>query len=83
MNGIYQHPARLGDLREVIGKFLFFDNEKAVAIGLDQSKVVEALHKQADPWPRRADHLGQFFVGNPQFDADAARILFTHCASQL
>jgi hypothetical protein len=48
-------------------------------VGLDQPKVVEALHKQADPWSGRAHHLGQFFAGNLQFDADAARVLLAWC----
>jgi hypothetical protein len=66
--------AALGDLREVIGEFVFFDDEKVIFIRLDQPKVVEALHKQADPWSRRAHHLGQLFMGNLQLDANAARI---------
>ena len=75
--------ATLGDLSEVIGEFLFFDDKKVLSTGLDQPKVMKALHKQTDPRPGRADHLGEFFMGNPQFDADAARVLFTHCAGQL
>ena len=56
--------AALGDLSEVIGEFVFFDDEKAISVGLDQPKVMKALHKQADPRPGRAHHLGQFFMGN-------------------
>jgi hypothetical protein len=56
--------AKLGDLSEVIGEVVFFDDEKAISVGLNQPQVVEALHKDADPRPGRAHHLGQFFVGN-------------------
>jgi hypothetical protein len=75
--------APLGDLSEVIGEFGFFDDEKAISVRLNQPKVVEALHKDADPRPRRAHHLRQFFMGNLQFDANAARVLLTHCPGQL
>jgi hypothetical protein len=54
----------LGDLSEVTGEVVFFDDEKAISVGLNQPKVVEALHKDADPRPGRAHHLGQFFMGN-------------------
>jgi hypothetical protein len=54
--------AALGDLSEVIGELPFFDDEKAISIRLDQPEVMKSLHKQADPRPRRAHHLGQFFV---------------------
>jgi hypothetical protein len=57
-------PAALGDLSEVIGEVVFFDDEKAISVGLNQPQAVEALHKQADPRPGRAHHLGQFFMGN-------------------
>ena len=50
--------AFLSNLREIIGKFVFLDDEKMIAIGFDQPKVVKSLHEQADPRPRRADHLG-------------------------
>jgi hypothetical protein len=75
--------AASGDLSEVASEFFFFDDEKAISIGLDQPEIVEALHKQTDPGPRRAHHLRQFFVRNPQFDANAARVLLAHCARQL
>ena len=48
----------LGNLREIIGQFVFLDDEKMIAIGFDQSQVAKSLHEQADPWPRRADHSG-------------------------
>lgn len=75
--------AALSDLREVIGEFFLFDDEKPVFIRLDQPKVVEALHKQADPWPRGAHHLGEFFMGNLEFDTNAARIFLTQGAGEL
>src|SRR5438093_9514596 len=75
--------AAIGDLSEVIGEFLFFDDEKAIFIRLNQPKVMKSLHKQADPWSRRAHHLGEFFMGNLQLDANAARVLLAHGAGQL
>jgi hypothetical protein len=75
--------ASLGNLSEVIGELVFFDDEKALSVGLNQPKVVEALHEDADPRPGCAYHLGQFFMGNLQFDANAAGVLLAHCASQL
>ena len=33
--------AALGNLREVIGEFVFFDDEKVIFIGLNQPKVDE------------------------------------------
>lgn len=50
--------AFLSDLREVIGEFVFLDDEKMIAIGFDQSQVAKSLHEEADPRPRRADHFG-------------------------
>ena len=47
-------------LSEVIGEFLFFDDEKAIFIRLNQPKVMKSLHKQADPRAGRAHHLGEF-----------------------
>ena len=52
--------AAIGDLSEVIGEFLFFDDEKAIFIRLNQPKVMKSLHKQADPRAGRAHHLGEF-----------------------
>jgi hypothetical protein len=49
--------AALGDLSEVIGEFLFFDDEN---IRRNQPKVMKSLHKQADPRAGRAHHLGEF-----------------------
>ena len=63
-----------GDLSEVISELLFFDDQKMLSICLDQSEVMEALHKQADPGSRGAHHLGEFFMGNFQLDANAARV---------
>jgi hypothetical protein len=54
----------LGDLRQIVGEFVFLDDEKMVLILFDQPKVAKSLHKQTDPRPRRAHHLGQFFMGN-------------------
>ena len=54
--------AALGDLGEVSGELVFFDDEKAISIRLNQPEVMKSLHKQADPRPRRTDHLRQFFV---------------------
>ena len=75
--------AVLGNLREVIGEFVFLDDEKMIVVGFDQSQVTKSLHEQADPRPRRADHLGQFFMGNLQLDANAARVFLAHGAGQL
>jgi hypothetical protein len=52
--------AAIGDLSEVIGEFLFFDDKKAIFIRLNQPKVMKSLHKQADPRAGRAHHLGEF-----------------------
>ncbi len=35
----------LGDLREISGELVFFDDEKAILIRLDQAKVMKSLHK--------------------------------------
>ena len=72
-------PLALRNLRKVIGELVFLDDEKAISIRLDQPKIVKPLHKQADPWPRRADHLGEFFRGNLQLDANAARVFLAEC----
>ena len=50
--------AFLSDLREVIGEFVFLDDEKMITIGFDQSQVAKSLHEKADPRPRRAYHRG-------------------------
>ena len=50
--------AILRNLREVIGEFVFLDDEKMIAIGFDQSQVAKSLHEEADPRPRRAYHRG-------------------------
>jgi hypothetical protein len=60
--------AFLGILQKVIGEPVFLDDEKAISIRLDQPKATKPLHKPADPRPRRADHLRQFFMGNLQLD---------------
>ena len=73
----------LGDLSQIVSEFPFFDNKKAISIRLDQPKVMKSLHKQTDPRPRRAHHLGEFFMRNLQFDANAARIFLAHGAGQL
>jgi hypothetical protein len=73
----------LGDLREVIGELVLLDDEEMIAAGFDQSQVAKSLHEKADPRPRRAHHLRQFFMGNLQFDANTARVFLTHGASQL
>ena len=59
-NGIEAAARRsdLGDLRQVVGEFVFLDDEKMVFIRFDQPKIAESLHKQADPRPRRTHHLG-------------------------
>ena len=48
---------RLGDLREISHKLLFLDDQEVISICFDQSEVPKALHKDADPRPRRAHHL--------------------------
>ena len=50
--------AILRNLREVIGELVFFDDEKMIAIGFDQSQVAKSLHEEADPRPCRAYHRG-------------------------
>jgi len=49
--------AALGALSEISSQFVFFDDEKAISIRLDQSKSLKSLHKHTDPGPRRADHF--------------------------
>ena len=56
-------PRPLRNLRQVIGEFLFFDNQETIFIRLNQPEIMKSLHEQADPRPRRADHLRQFFMG--------------------
>ena len=73
----------LGDLREIIDEFVFFDDQEMILIGLDQAEIMKPLHKQTDPRPGRADHLGEFFVGNLELDANTARIFLAHRARQL
>jgi hypothetical protein len=46
-------------------------------------RLRKSLHKHAYPRPRRSHHLGEFFVENLQFDANAARIFLAPCAGQL
>jgi hypothetical protein len=75
--------AALGDLSEVSGELLFFDDEEVVCVRLDQSQVPEALHKLADPGPCGTNHLRQFFMRNLRFDANAARIFLAYRARQL
>ena len=78
-----EYTVDLGDLREVVDQLVFLDDEKMIAIGFNQSQVAKSLHEQADPWPRRADHSGQFLMGNLQFDANAARVFFAEGTRQL
>jgi hypothetical protein len=52
----------VNDLSQVIGKLLFFDNEKALCARLNQPEDPKSLHKLADPGPRGANHLRQFCV---------------------
>jgi hypothetical protein len=53
---------------------MFFDDEKVILIRLDQAQVSKSLHEHADPRPRRAHHLGEFFVRDLKLDANAAGI---------
>ena len=62
---------------------MFLDDQMTLFAHLDQAKIAKALHKQADAWPGCANHRRQFFVGNPQFDADAARVFFAQFSCQL
>ena len=62
-----QSPAKdqykvLADLSQVISQFLFFDNEKVIFARFNQAKISKSLHKQADPRPCCADHIGKLFV---------------------
>jgi len=75
--------AALGDLRQVVGQLLFFDNEKTFLVSLNETEIVESLHEQADARPRRANHLGKFFMGDLELDTDTARIFLAHGARQL
>jgi len=54
MRGSGRCAIGLGDLSQVIGELIFFDNEKPIFIRLDQPKILKSLHKQTDPRPRRA-----------------------------
>jgi hypothetical protein len=71
--------ARLPDLNEIIGEFLFFDDKKAISIRLNQPKIPKSLHEQTDPGPRDSHHLGQPFVRNLQLNPYAARVFLAHC----
>ena len=52
-----RQAAPLGDLSEVTNELIFFDDEKAISIRLNQSKVVKSLHKHTDSRLGRAYHL--------------------------
>ena len=56
---------------QVISEPSFFDDEKVFSVRLEQPVFAKSLHKHADPRPRRAAQLRQFFVRNLQFDASA------------
>jgi hypothetical protein len=55
-------PLAFGKLSKVISELLFPDAEKLICVRLNQPEVMKALHKHADPGPRRAHHLRQFFM---------------------
>ena len=57
---VFTSAAALGDLSEVSSELVFFDDEKAIFIRLNQPEVMKSLHKQADPRAGRAHHLGEF-----------------------
>ena len=52
----------LSNLREVIGKLVFVDDENVFPVRLNKPQVAKSLHEQADPRPSRTHHLGQFIV---------------------
>jgi hypothetical protein len=60
-------------LGRIIGEFIFFDDQEAVSIRLNQPKVMKSLHEQTDPGPRRSHRLADFFMGYPELDANAVR----------
>jgi hypothetical protein len=68
-------PMALGNLSEVMGELVFFDDEKALSIRLHQSQIMKSLHEEGDLRRRRAYHVRQFFMGNLQFNPDAVRVL--------
>jgi hypothetical protein len=62
----------IGNLREVIGEFVFPDDEKMIAIGFEQSQVAKSLHEKlirGRVVPTISDNSSW---GNLQLDADAA-----------
>lgn len=38
-------PSTLCNLPDIVGEFLFFDDEEMILISLDQAKILKALHK--------------------------------------
>jgi hypothetical protein len=72
-----------GDLVEVLGKLAFFDDEKAILVRFYKTKIVKSLHKKTNTGTRGSNHFGQFFVGNSEFDANAAGVFLTHSTRQL
>lgn len=52
-----EEPA-LGDLREIVVKPVFFDDQNTIAIGFNQSKVVKFLHEHTNARPGGFDHFG-------------------------
>jgi hypothetical protein len=73
----------LVDPRHVRRQALLLDDELLVGGALNQAQVPKALHKRADPRPRRADHLGQLRMGNLRDDPDAARIVMAELMGEV
>jgi hypothetical protein len=55
--------------------FFSLDGEKAIQVGLNQPEVSKALHKQTDPRPRRANHLGQFIMIQSALTVDHLQVI--------
>ena len=69
--------AGLFGLVNVSGESSFFDYDEPVVADLDQVHVAKSPHKLRDSGAGRADHLGQFFVGDPLSDYNASRIFLS------
>lgn len=51
--------AQVADLCKIISQLVLFDEKEALGAHVNQPQVPKALHKHADPWPRRPHHFRQ------------------------
>jgi hypothetical protein len=71
------------NLRQVISELIIFNDDEVLGVRLNQPQVPKALHKEADPRPRRAHHVRQFFVRDFVFDANVVCVFAITDAAQV